>query len=53
VPVASPEVEEARQTILKVCLSHNVPCGITATTKADVDKRLAEGWKMIRTGRGE
>ena len=53
VPVASPEVEEARQTILKACLSHNVPCGITATTKADVDKRLAEGWKMIRTGRAE
>src|SRR6266436_1270932 len=27
--------------------------GITALTKPDVDKRLKEGWKMIRTGRGE
>ena len=53
VPQGSPEVEEALQTILKACKAHNVPCGITAITKADVDKRLKEGWKMIRTGRGE
>jgi 4-hydroxy-2-oxoheptanedioate aldolase len=53
VPQDSPEVEEALQTILKACKAHNVPCGITAITKADVDKRLKEGWKMIRTGRGE
>jgi 4-hydroxy-2-oxoheptanedioate aldolase len=49
----SPEVEQARQTILAACKAHNVACGITALTKADVDKRLKEGWKMIRTGRGE
>jgi 4-hydroxy-2-oxoheptanedioate aldolase len=49
----APEVEEARQTILRACLSHNVACAITANTKADIDKRLKEGWKMIRTGRGE
>jgi len=53
VPQDSPEVEQARQTILAACKAHNVACGITALTKADVDKRLAEGWKMIRTGRGE
>jgi 4-hydroxy-2-oxoheptanedioate aldolase len=53
VPQGSPEVEEALQTILKACKAHNVPCGITAITKADVDERLKEGWKMIRTGRGE
>lgn len=47
----SPVVEEAFQTILRACKAHNVPCGITATTKADVDKRLKEGWRMIRTGR--
>jgi 4-hydroxy-2-oxoheptanedioate aldolase len=47
------EVEQARQTILAACKTHNVACGITAITKADVDKRLKEGWKMIRTGRGE
>jgi 4-hydroxy-2-oxoheptanedioate aldolase len=49
----SPEVEQARQTILAACKAHNVACGITALTKADVDRRLKEGWKMIRTGRGE
>ena len=53
VPQDSPEVERARQTILAACKAHNVACGITALTKADVDKRLKEGWKMIRTGRGE
>ena len=49
----APEVEAARQTILAACKSHNVPCGITALTKADVDRRLKEGWRMIRTGRAE
>src|SRR3984893_10539725 len=47
----SSEVEAARQTILAACKAHNVACGITATTKAEVDKRLKEGWEMIRTGR--
>ena len=47
----APEVEAARQTILAACKAHNVACGITATTKAEVDRRLKEGWKMIRTGR--
>ena len=49
----APEVEQARQTILAACKAHNVACGITALTKDEVDKRLKEGWKMIRTGRGE
>ena len=53
VPQDSHEVEQARQTILAACKAHNVACGITALTKADVDKRLKEGWKMIRTGLGE
>ena len=53
VPQDSPEVEQARQTILAACKAHNVACGITALTKTDVDRRLKEGWKMIRTGRGE
>jgi len=53
VPQDSPEVEQARQTILTACKAHSVACGITALTKAEVDKRLKEGWKMIRTGRGE
>src|SRR6202011_6331700 len=45
----APEVEEAFQTILKACLAHNVACGITALNGRDIARRLAEGWKMIRT----
>ena len=45
----SPEVEQAFQAILKACLAHNVACGITALNAAGIAKRLAEGWKMIRT----
>lgn len=45
----SPEVEQAFQTILKACVAHNVACGITALNGRDVARRLAEGWKMIRT----
>jgi 4-hydroxy-2-oxoheptanedioate aldolase len=52
VPIDSPEVEAARQTILTSCKQHNVACGITAIAKSDVDRRLKEGWKMIRTGQG-
>jgi hypothetical protein len=46
-------VEASFQTILAACEAHNVACGITALTRADIDKRLNEGWKMIRTGRGD
>jgi 4-hydroxy-2-oxoheptanedioate aldolase len=45
----APEVEQAFQTILKACVAHNVAFGITALTPGDIGKRLAEGWKMIRT----
>jgi 2-keto-3-deoxy-L-rhamnonate aldolase RhmA len=45
----APEVEQAFQTILKACLAHNVACGITALSGRDIARRLAEGWKMIRT----
>lgn len=47
----SPELESARQTILAACKAHNVPCGITTANQAETDKRLKEGWRMIRTGR--
>ena len=46
------EVETARQTLLAACRAHNVPCGITAIGKKEVDKRLKEGWRMIRAGSG-
>ena len=45
----SPELERGFQTILKACQAHNVACGITALNARDIAKRLAEGWKMIRT----
>jgi 4-hydroxy-2-oxoheptanedioate aldolase len=48
----SPEVEQAFQTILKACLAHNVACGITALSAQAIARRLAEGWKMIRTTNG-
>ena len=45
----APEVEEAFQTILKACLAHKVACGITALSGPEIARRLAQGWKMIRT----
>jgi len=45
----SPEIEQA---ILRACLAHNVACGITAVTAQNIARRLAEGWKMIRTTNG-
>lgn len=49
VPRDAPEVEAARQTILKACLAHNVACGMTPTSAADAVRRIDEGWKMIRS----
>jgi hypothetical protein len=49
VPQDSPEVEAARQTILRGCIAHNVACGMTPTSAADAVRRLDEGWKMIRS----
>lgn len=48
----SPEVEAHRQTILKACIAHNVVCGILANGKADIDRRLKEGWRMLTTPSG-
>jgi len=45
----SPEIEQAFQTILRACLARNVACGIPAVTAQTIARRLAEGWKMIRT----
>lgn len=52
VPANSPEVEAARQTILQACLKHKVVCWISPTGKADQDRRLKDGWRMIRTADG-
>ena len=52
VPASAPEVEGARQAILQACLKHKVVCWISPTGKADLDKRLKEGWRMLRTNNG-
>ncbi len=49
VPMDSPEIEAANQKILAACKTHHVACGITATTTDQANKRLKEGWMMIRT----
>jgi 4-hydroxy-2-oxoheptanedioate aldolase len=46
------EVEAHRQTILKACVAHHVVCGILASGKAQIDRRLKEGWKMLTTPSG-
>jgi 4-hydroxy-2-oxoheptanedioate aldolase len=48
VPANAPDVETARQTILTGCKRHNVACGITVASGAEMVRRLNEGWKMIR-----
>jgi 4-hydroxy-2-oxoheptanedioate aldolase len=48
----APEVEEATQTILRACLSHNVPCKIN-TTARDIQKRVTEGWKILNIGEAD
>jgi 4-hydroxy-2-oxoheptanedioate aldolase len=45
----APEVEQARQTILRACLARNIACGLTEVSAPGIARRLAEGWKMIRT----
>ena len=52
VPGSAPEIESARQAILQACLKHNVACSISPSNKADIDRRIKEGWKMLRTATG-
>lgn len=52
VPANAPEVEAARQSILRACLRHKVACWISPTSKADLDRRTKEGWRMFRTANG-
>ena len=45
----SPETEAAIQTVLKACLAHKVPCGITASA-ADMPRRVKEGFRILGAG---
>jgi 4-hydroxy-2-oxoheptanedioate aldolase len=49
VPVSAPEIESARQAILRACLKHKVACSISPSDKADINRRLKEGWTVLRT----
>lgn len=53
VPGNAPEIEAARQKVLQACLKHNVVCWVSPTGKEDQDRRLKEGWRMIRTASGQ
>jgi hypothetical protein len=52
VPISSPVVEAGRQKILKACLTHNIICSIHVSGKAEIDRRLKEGWRWILTDSG-
>jgi 4-hydroxy-2-oxoheptanedioate aldolase len=48
-PGNSPEVQGAIDSVLALCLRHNVPCGIT-TNASDVARRLAQGFRFPTVG---
>ncbi len=50
-PGSAPELEAARQTMLKACIANKVVCGINPTNAADAAKRVKEGWRYIEVGR--
>ena len=45
----NPEVEAGIQTILKSCLAHNVPCGISASPSL-MPQRIKEGFRIVGAG---
>ncbi len=51
VPVSAPEIEDARQKLLKACIAHKVVCGINPTDAADATRRVREGWRYLEVGR--
>jgi 4-hydroxy-2-oxoheptanedioate aldolase len=48
----SPELEAAVQRILTACLGHNIACKIN-TTARDIQRRIAEGWKILNVGEAD
>ena len=50
VPVDSPEIAAAEQTILRACLTHNVICGAPARAN-NIERYVKEGWKYLDIGR--
>ena len=50
VPRDAPEVEEAIQTIVDACLTHDIACAITASA-VDMPRRIAQGFRILGAGR--
>jgi len=46
----APEVEEAIATIVGVCRSHGIACGITASAR-DIERRIDQGFLILGAGR--
>ena len=46
----APEVEEAIETIVNACQTHDIACGITASA-ADMGRRTEQGFRMLGAGR--
>ena len=44
------EVEEAIETIVAACQTHDIACGITASA-ADMRRRIAQGFRIVGAGR--
>jgi 4-hydroxy-2-oxoheptanedioate aldolase len=45
----SPEVEAGFQRVLRACRAHKIACAVTANSGADVERRVKEGWSIIRS----
>jgi 4-hydroxy-2-oxoheptanedioate aldolase len=45
----SPEVEAGFQRVLRACRAHKIACAVTANTGAEVERRVKEGWRIIRS----
>lgn len=48
-PRSHPKVEAAIQTVLKSCIDHNIPCGIT-TSPDDIEARTEQGFRFATVG---
>jgi 4-hydroxy-2-oxoheptanedioate aldolase len=44
-----PQVEQAIQAVLRSCIDHDIPCGIT-TGPHDVEKRIDQGFRFVTVG---
>ena len=44
-----PRVEEGMQQILRACQQFNVPCACIAFREEDVERRIAQGFRIIIT----